>query len=46
MKCLSFIKPLNIRPQIHDIDVHKAYRQVDDLKGDLKLSWEQIDTQF
>ena len=38
MKYLSFVNPLSIRLQKHDIDVYEAYRQVDDLKGDLKLS--------
>ena len=49
MKCLLIIKPRGIRLQKCvncDIDVCEAYRQVDDIKGDLKLSREQIDTQF
>ena len=46
MKYLLFVKPLSIRLQKHDIDVYERYRKVDDLKGDLKLSWEQIGIQF
>ena len=49
MKCLLIVKPQGIRLQKCvkcDIDVYETYRQVDDIKGDLKLSREQIDTQF
>ena len=38
MKYLSSVKPLSIRLQKHDIGVYEVYHQVDDIKGDLKLT--------
>ena len=46
MKCSSIVKPRSIRLQKCDIYIYEAYRQVDDIKGDLKLSREQIDIHF
>ena len=43
---ISILKAPSTRLQKHRIDVYEAYRQVDDIKGDLKLAREQIDTQF
>ena len=44
MKCLSIVKSLRIRLQKRNFGVYEIYRQADDIKGDLKLSWGQVDT--
>ena len=46
MKGVSIVKPLSIRLQKCDIHVYEAYRQVDDIKGDLKSTRVQFDNQF
>ena len=46
MKGVSIVKPLSIRLQKCDIHVYEAYRQVDDVKGDLKPTRVQFDNQF